>query len=118
MDNHLLGADKAIQGVKDWIHQHHTSLVLVHGHQGMGTKACFKHLIEHCKKLRWDIHLGFDIPQASNRPKLIVLTGSLDKVSPSFISDIQQRTVKNEPLTILVNTVDKWKYFRSRTHHT
>ena len=74
-------------------------------------KACFKHLIEHYQKLGWEIHLGYDTPPVSTRPKLLVLSGSLDQVSPSFISEIQQRTINNEPLTILINTIDKWQYF-------
>ena len=111
MDHQLLGADKAIQGVKDWTQRHQTSLVLVHGHQGMGTRACFKHLIEHHQQLGWAIYLGYKTPPVSMQPKLLVLSGSLDNVSPAFISEVQQRTVNNEPLTILINTVDKWQYF-------
>ena len=77
----------------------------------MGTKSCFKYLIEHHQKLGWEIHLGYDTPPVSSRPKLLVISGSIDNLSPSFLSDIQQRTVSDEPLTILINTIDKWQYF-------
>ena len=66
---HLLGSEKVLRGVKTWTTSHHTSLVLLYGHQGMGTKACFKHLIEHHQKLGWEIHLGYTVPPVSEKKK-------------------------------------------------
>ena len=108
---HLLGSEKVLRGVKTWTTSHHTSLVLLYGHQGMGTKACFKHLIEHHQKLGWEIHLGYTVPPVSEKKKMLVVSGPLEKLSTSFFSEIQQRVLQDEPLTILINTVDKWKAF-------
>ena len=107
----LLGAEKVVSNVKAWIQSHHTSLVLLYGHQGMGTKTYFKHIIEHHRKMGWDIHLGYNIPPVSKQKKMLVISGSLDKISSSFFSELLPRVLNNEPLTILVNTVDKWKMF-------
>ena len=108
---HLLGAEKVIRGVKAWTQSHHTSLILIYGHLGMGTKSCFKHLIEHHQSIGWEVHLGHTIPPVSEQKKILVVSGHLDKLPPSFFSEIQGRVVTDEPLTILINTVDKWKAF-------
>ena len=81
-DHQLLGADKAIQGVKDWTHRHQTSLVLVYGHQGMGTKACFKHLIKHYQN--WDGKFIWGMMHRQSHALNLDISGSLDKVSPLY----------------------------------
>ena len=108
---HLLGSEKVIQEITSWIKVHHTSLILLYGHQGMGTKSCFKHIVEHHRKIGWEIHLGYTIPPVSKQKKMLVISGHIDKLPSSFFSEIQHRILNDEPLTILINTVDKWKVF-------
>jgi len=106
---HLLGAEEVISGVKSWLQTHDTGLILIFGHQGMGTKSCFKHIIEHHKTAGWNIHIGSQLPPSSEARTLIVLTESLQKIPKKLFTNLQSRIQRNERLVVLVNTVDKWK---------
>ena len=108
-NHHLLGAEEVITGVTSWLQTHNTGLILIFGHQGMGTKSCFKHIIEHHKKSGWNVHIGSQLPPSSGQRTLIVLTESIRTIPKAFFTDLQLRTQNNEQLVVIVNTIDKWK---------